>query len=33
MRVVIDTNIIVSAYLGGAMEAILKAFIKGKFTL
>jgi putative PIN family toxin of toxin-antitoxin system len=33
MRVVIDTNIIVSAYLGGALEAILKAFKAGKFKL
>jgi putative PIN family toxin of toxin-antitoxin system len=33
MRVVIDTNIIVSAYLGGTLESILKAFVKGKFTL
>jgi uncharacterized protein len=33
MRVVIDTNVIVSAYLGGALEEILIAFKKGKFTL
>jgi len=32
MRVVIDTNIIVSAYLGGVLEEILKAFKAGKFT-
>jgi len=33
MRAVIDTNIIVSAYLGGSLEEILRAFIAGKFTL
>lgn len=33
MRAVIDTNIIVSAYLGGALEHILKAFKAGKFRL
>ncbi len=31
MRVVIDTNIIVSAYLGGVLEIILKEFKTGKF--
>ncbi len=33
MRVVIDTNVIVSAYLGGALEPILRAFITGQFQL
>ena len=33
MRVVIDTNIIVSAYLGGALEGIMVAWKSGKFTL
>jgi uncharacterized protein len=33
MRVVIDTNIIVSAYLGGALETIIVAWKVGKFTL
>lgn len=33
MRVVIDTNIIVSAYLGGSLEVVLKAFKAGEFTL
>jgi len=33
MRVVIDTNIIVSAYLGGALEGIIIAWKSGKFTL
>ncbi len=33
MRAVIDTNIIVSAYLGGGLEAVLKAFIQEKFVL
>jgi len=33
MRVVIDTNIIVSAYLGGALKAIIVSWKSGKFTL
>jgi putative PIN family toxin of toxin-antitoxin system len=33
MRVVIDTNIIVSGYLGGALEAIIIAWKSGEFTL
>jgi len=33
MRVVIDTNVIVSAYLGGVLEGILEAFKAGRFTL
>jgi hypothetical protein len=33
MRVVLDTNIIVSAYLGGSLEAIIVAWKLGKFTL
>jgi predicted nucleic acid-binding protein len=33
MRVVIDTNVIVSGYLGGALEAIIVAWKSGKFTL
>lgn len=33
MRVVIDTNIIVSAYLGGTLEMILRAVKAGTFTL
>ena len=33
MRVVIDTNIIVSGYLGGALETIIVARKSGTFTL
>ena len=33
MRVVIDTNIIVSGYLGGSLETIIVAWKSGKFTL
>ncbi len=33
MRAVIDTNIIVSAYLGGQLEIIIKAFRAGNFVL
>lgn len=33
MRVVIDTNIIVSAYLGGSLKVILRSFKVDKFTL
>jgi putative PIN family toxin of toxin-antitoxin system len=33
MRAVIDTNIIVSGYLGGSLEAIIVAWKSGKFTL
>ncbi|MBL8091090.1 MAG: putative toxin-antitoxin system toxin component, PIN family [Anaerolineales bacterium] len=33
MRVVLDTNIIVSGYLGGAVEAIIVAWKSGDFTL
>jgi len=33
MRVVLDTNIIVSGYLGGALEAIIVAWKSGKFAL
>jgi len=33
MRVIIDTNIIVSGYLGGALEAIIIAWKSRKFTL
>ncbi len=33
MRVVLDTNVIVSAYLGVSLDGILKAFIMGKFIL
>jgi hypothetical protein len=33
MRVVIDTNIIVSGYLGGSLEAIIVAWKSGRFTL
>jgi predicted nucleic acid-binding protein len=33
MRVVIDTNIIVSGYLGGRLEAVIVAWKSGKFTL
>ena len=33
MRAVIDTNIIVSAYLGGALEVILRSFKDDAFTL
>jgi uncharacterized protein len=32
-RVVIDTNVIASAYLGGRLEAIIVAWIAGKFVL
>jgi uncharacterized protein len=32
-RVVIDTNVLVSAYLGGRLEAIIVAWIAGKFSL
>jgi putative PIN family toxin of toxin-antitoxin system len=33
MLVVIDTNIMVSAYLGGALKAIIVSWRSGKFTL
>ncbi len=33
MRVVIDTNIIVSAYLGGELETILHLLLNDKFKL
>jgi putative PIN family toxin of toxin-antitoxin system len=33
MRVVIDTNIMVSAYLGGALKNIIISWKSGKFTL
>lgn len=33
MRVVLDTNIVVSGYLGGAVEAIIVAWKSGEFTL
>jgi len=33
MRVVVDTNIIVSGYLGGSLEAIIVAWKSGKFSL
>ena len=33
MRVVIDTNIMVSAYLGGALKLIIVSWKSGKFTL
>lgn len=33
MRVVIDTNIMVSGYLGGRLKAIIVAWKSGKFTL
>lgn len=33
MRVVIDANIMVSAYLGGALKAIIVSWKSGKFTL
>ena len=33
MRVVIDTNIMVSAYLGGALKVIVVAWKSGRFTL
>ncbi len=33
MRVVLDTNVIVSAYLGGVLEGIIVAWKSGKFTL
>ena len=32
-RIVIDTNVMVSAYLGGRLEAIVVAWIAGKFIL
>src|SRR5450759_951779 len=32
-RVVIDTNVIVSAYLGGRLEGIIVSWIAGKFVL
>ncbi|MGD0753016.1 MAG: hypothetical protein ABSA23_16605 [Anaerolineales bacterium] len=32
-NVVIDTNVMVSAYLGGRLEAIIVAWIAGKFVL
>ena len=32
-RVVIDTNVMVSAYLGGRLETIIVAWIEGKFAL
>ena len=32
-HVVIDTNVMVSAYLGGRLEAIIVAWIEGKFVL
>jgi putative PIN family toxin of toxin-antitoxin system len=32
-RVVIDTNVMVSAYLGGRLEAIIVAWMEGKFVL
>jgi putative PIN family toxin of toxin-antitoxin system len=32
-RVVIDTNVMVSAYLGGRLETIIVAWIEGKFVL
>lgn len=32
-RVVIDTNVMVSAYLGGGLETIIVAWTAGKFTL
>jgi putative PIN family toxin of toxin-antitoxin system len=33
MRVVIDTNIIVSAYLGGILETVIVRWKSGEFTL
>jgi putative PIN family toxin of toxin-antitoxin system len=33
MRVVIDTNIIVSAYLGGILETVIVRWKAGRFTL
>ncbi|MFZ5911526.1 MAG: PIN domain-containing protein [Chloroflexota bacterium] len=33
MRFVLDTNIIISAYLGGVLEVILRAFKDEKFIL
>jgi len=33
MRAVVDTNLIVSAYLGGVLEGIIVAWKSGKFTL
>jgi len=33
IRVVIDTNVLVSAYLGGSLEVILRAFKADQFTL
>jgi putative PIN family toxin of toxin-antitoxin system len=33
MRFVIDTNVIVSAYLGGTLETVLRSFKEGQFTL
>jgi putative PIN family toxin of toxin-antitoxin system len=32
-RIVIDTNVMVSAYLGGRLETIIVAWIAGKFVL
>jgi putative PIN family toxin of toxin-antitoxin system len=32
-RVIIDTNVMVSAYLGGRLETIIVAWIAGKFAL
>jgi uncharacterized protein len=32
-RVVIDTNVMVSAFLGGGLETIIVAWTAGKFTL
>jgi len=32
-RVVIDTNVMVSSYLGGGLETIIVAWTAGKFTL
>jgi len=33
IRAVIDTNVIISAYLGGSLEKILSCFIQDKFSL
>ena len=33
MRVVVDTNIIVSAYLGDNLQTVISALIKNEFTL
>ncbi|RLT42119.1 MAG: putative toxin-antitoxin system toxin component, PIN family [Chloroflexi bacterium] len=33
MRAIIDTNIVVSAYLGGRLEIILRSFKEDKYTL